>query len=119
MKEIFAKIGSTLGRLQVKRVAALLLVSLVLMTTSALAADLSPRIESKLNRLTQQGEGGRPRTTGQWEARNEELQGQPGKRIEQIGEQSAEAVGAMANIYPQNAKTLTPGVDNGELPKDD
>lgn len=119
MKETLTRISKALGKLQIRRIAALVLVSLVLMTNTVLAADLSPNIESKLDRLINQGNTGRPRTTGQWQARNEELHGKPGEQLEQIGEQTADAVGSMAEIYPQNAKTLVPGVDNGELPSDD
>jgi hypothetical protein len=56
---------------------------------------------------------------GQWEAESESLEGQPGKQLKRIAKESADAVKNMAEIYPQNAKTLTPGIDNGALPNDD
>ncbi len=118
MKNFFSKLASALSLLPVTRIAAALLVTLMLMTTTAVAADLSPSVESKLNRMINQGENGRPRTTAQWQAKNEELKGKPGEQLEEIGKETADAVSNMADIYPQNAKTLTPGVSNGELPKD-
>lgn len=62
---------------------------------------------------------GRPRTMGQWEAENQALEGQPGEKLKRIAKESADAVKNMAEIYPENIKTLTPGVDGGKLPTDD
>ena len=118
MKNFFSKVASALNSLQLAKVAAVFLMTLMLMTSAAIAADLSPAVESKLNRMINQGENGRPRTTAQWQAKNEELKGKPGEQLEEIGKETADAVSNMADIYPQNAQTLTPGVDNGELPSD-
>lgn len=119
MIAIFARIGAVLRALRIRQLLAALLVGAILLTTNIADASLSSETQANLDRVTEQGETGRPRTTGQWEAERDSLQGKPIKRLERITEETADAVGEMAEIYPQNAKTLTPGVGNGELPEDD
>lgn len=120
MQTLFTRVNAFLKTLQVRQFLSMLLVGAIFMTTSVAKADLTPGVKAELDRVTTQGEvDGRPRTTRQWEAENEALQGNPVKQLERIAEQSADAIGEMAEIYPQNAKTLTPGMENGRLPQDD
>ncbi len=119
MKAFFSKIRAAVKALQVRQFVAIALMGALLLTTSVDEANLSANAKARLNDIAAQGETGRPRTSGQWEARNEALQGNPGEQLKQIAEQTVDAVGEMAEIYPQNAKTLAPGMDNGRLPRDD
>ncbi|MDB9526692.1 hypothetical protein PN498_11880 [Oscillatoria sp. CS-180] len=118
MAAIFTKLSRMLSNIQWKQLAVACCVSVILLTANMPEANLDPGVQSRLNTLTEQGETGRPRTTGQWQAENEVLQGKPVEQAKRIGKEAADAVEEMAEIYPQNVKTLTPGVDNGRLPKD-
>jgi hypothetical protein len=119
MKTIFSRIAAAFGLFQVKQIISVVLVGMVLLTTSVDEANLSSGVKAKLDELTTQGETGRPRTTRQWQNENEALQGEPGKQLERIAKESTDAIGEMAEIYPQNAKTVTPGLNGGALPEDD
>ena len=114
----FKRLRSALSSLQLQRFAAVAFVGFFLLTTSVDSADLPGSTKAMLNDMIARGEEGRPVTTAQWEAQNEKLEGNPAERLEQIAKQSADAVDEMADIYPNNAKALTPGVDQGALPKD-
>ena len=57
-------------------------------------------------------------TTRQWQAERQHLKGQPGKTAERITKEAGEAVDEMADIYPDNAETLLPGMENRSLEED-
>lgn len=119
MRALCERVNAWAHTFQVKQLFAAVFVGVLVLTTSAAEANLSPGVKAELDRVTTpSGEVNRPRTTRQWEAENEELQGNPIQQLERIAEQTADAVSEMADIYPQNAKTLTPGMGNGRLPKD-
>ena len=104
---------------QQQNLAAIALVGFVLLTTSVDSSSLQPSTKAMLNDMIARGENGRPVTTAQWKAENEQLQGNPGKQLERIQEETADAVGEMAEIYPGNAKTVLPGMSNDSLERDD
>lgn len=123
MKTLFTRIKVILKGFQIRQLLAALLVGLILITVSATEAtaapaNLKPGVKADLERVTDQGETGRPRTTGQWQSEKESLEGKPLQAAQRMAKEAADAVGEMAEIYPQNVKTLTPGVDNGKLPQD-
>jgi len=129
MRAIFERIRAVISVFQsvfrLQQWIAVALVGVVLMASgssqaapSTQDADIDSDVKTELQRLANEGEEGRPRTSGQWQAENEELQGKPGKQLKRIVRESADAVEEMSEIYPQNAKTLTPGVEDGKLPKD-
>jgi len=119
MKAIFASLGKVLTRIQWKQFAVACSAIVILLTANGVSARQTAKDPAYSGQLPPTEDVGRPRTMGQWEAENEALEGQPGKQLKRIAEESADAVKNMAEIYPQNAKTLIPGVDNGELPTDD
>ncbi|MBD1875494.1 hypothetical protein H6F75_18600 [Nodosilinea sp. FACHB-131] len=119
MKNIFGALKGMLSRIQWRQFAVACSAIVILMTANGVKAEQNTGNRAYSNELPPTQEVGRPRTMGQWEAEKDSLEGQPGKRIKRIAEESADAVKDMAGIYPQNARTLTPGVDNGELPNDD
>lgn len=119
MKAILTRISTALSSIQWQQILATCCVAVILLTTQIAKADLDTGVQNRLDKITAKGEDGRPRTSAQWQAENEALKGQPGEKLKRIGKESADAIEEMAEIYPQNAKTLTPGVDNGALPKDD
>ncbi len=105
--------------LRLQQFVAIAFVGLFLLTTSIDTADLKPSTKTMLNDMIARGETGRPVTTGQWQAENEQLQGEPGKQVKRIAKESADAVGEMGEIYPGNVKTLVPGLENKSLESDD
>lgn len=115
----FKRLRSALSSLQLQRFAAVAFVGFFLLTTSVDSADLPGSTKAMLNDMITRGETGRPVTTAQWKAENEKLEGNPARRADRIAKESADAVGEMAEIYPGNAKTLTPGMSNDSLERDD
>jgi hypothetical protein len=106
------RIYRMLASLQVQKVVAIAFVGLFLLTTSVNSADLDPSTKATLNDRVEQGANGRPMTTGQWQAKNERLQGKPVEQAKEIAKESADAIKKMGKIYPENAKTLLPGIEN-------
>ncbi|MEO0770849.1 MAG: hypothetical protein AAFY72_15755, partial [Cyanobacteria bacterium J06649_4] len=92
---------------------------LFLLTTSVDSADLPASTKIMLNDMIARGTEGRPVTSAQWKAENEALKGNPLERVERIAEESADAVGEMAEMYPDVAESTLPGIVNESLEKDD
>lgn len=118
IQKLFNAIAQIWQQWQMQRVVSAAFVAVLLLTTSVDTADLPASTKTMLNDMIARGEEGRPVTSGQWQAQNEALQGNPAEQLEQIAKQSADAIDEMADIYPNNAKALTPGVDQGKLPQD-
>lgn len=112
---VVQRIYRMLASLQVRKVAAIAFVGLFLLTTSVDSADLSSSTKATLNDMIEQGANGRPKTTGQWQAENERLQGKPAEQAKRIAKESADAIGKMGKIYPDNAKTVLPGMENSSV----
>ncbi|MEB3358232.1 MAG: hypothetical protein VKK04_16020 [Synechococcales bacterium] len=49
----------------------------------------------------------RPKTTGEWQAEAEEVEGQPVERAKRIAKESADAVEDFAGLYPDVAERTT------------
>jgi hypothetical protein len=119
MKAVFGFLKEVLHRIHWKQFAVACSAVIVLLAASGAETKQNYAEKAYNGQLPPAGEVGRPRTMNQWDAENEALEGQPVEKLKRIAEESADAVKNMAGIYPQNAKTLTPGSDNGELPTDD
>lgn len=120
MKAILGTLTRALSRIRWQQFAVACSAVIILLTANGVDARQSASRQATANQdLPPTEDVGRPRTMNQWQAENDALEGQPGQKLKRIAEESADAVKNMAEIYPQNAKTLTPGVDNGKLPTDD
>ncbi len=120
MEAIFGSLKKVLHSIHWKQFAVACSAVVILLTASGVdARQNASRQAYSNNEIPPTEDVGRPRTMNQWQAENEALEGQPGEKLKRIAEESADAVKNMAEIYPQNAKTLTPGVNNGRLPTDD
>ena len=115
----FQQVRGALSSLQLQRFVAVAFVGLFLLTTSIDSSNLNSSTKSMLNDVISRGEDGRPVTTAQWSAENRELKGNPIERAERIAEETADAVGEMAEIYPDTAKSTLPGLTNESLEADD
>jgi hypothetical protein len=118
MKTIFVRIREMLSRTQWQRAIAACCVGILLLTTQIVDASLKSS-QNQLDRVTAQGESGRPRTTGQWQAEKESLEGKPVKVLERMGKEATDAAGDLAETYSQTVKDLVPGVETNGLPQDD
>ena len=98
---------------------AIAFVGMFLLTTSVDNSSLNGSTKAMLNDMIARGENGRPVTSAQWKAENEKLQGDPGKQAKRIAKETGDAVEEMSEIYPGNAKDLTPGLSNDSLERDD
>jgi len=121
MKAIFVRVSEILKNIPWQRAIAVCFVGLMVlsMPTIQLAdARVDSSTQNRLDKVRDKGEQGRPRTTGQWQSEKESLSGQPGKVIERMGKEAADAAGNAADTYGQTIKDLTPGLESNELPKD-
>ena len=118
-QSISNRLSKLRGQLQPQRWIPIAFVGLFLLATSVDSSSLNQSTKDALNDLISRGETGRPVTTGQWQSENEKLQGKPGKQAKRIAKETGDAVGEMGEIYPDNVKTLTPGVENRSLESDD
>jgi hypothetical protein len=105
--------------LQPQRWVPVAFVGLFLLANSVDSSSLNQSTKDALNDLISRGENGRPVTTRQWQAERDQLKGKPGKKAERISKETVDAVDEMTDIYPGNAKTLTPGMENRSLEKDE
>lgn len=115
----FRKFSDIFSGIKLQSVISIAFVGFFLLTTSVDNANLPGSTKAMLNDLISRGEEGRPVTTGQWQAENEKLQGQPGKQAKRIAKESADAIGEMGEIYPDTAKSTLPGLENKSLERDD
>jgi hypothetical protein len=105
------KIGSWLKEFQVKRVLVAVMVGFLLLSTSIGCnsqtrnlTSQNPDLTSKVLDRVHQNDSDRPKTTGEWNREARQVEGMPGKRIERIGKESAEAVKEFGGVYPDTAK---------------
>ena len=116
---VFQGLSGIFSGINLKTMMSAAFVGLLLLTTSVDSADLPGSTKAMLNDMIARGAEGRPVTTGQWQAENEALQGQPAKQAKRIAKESADAVGEMGEMYPDTAKSSLPGVENKSLERDD
>jgi hypothetical protein len=99
-----AKISSLFNQTQVKQLLSIAIVGLVLVANNVAPERTSKATVDRLDRLVQQENPDRPKTTAQWQQQAEEVKGRPGERLKRIGEQSADAVKEFGSSYPDVAK---------------
>lgn len=116
---VFSSLSRFFAGLRLQSVISVAFVGFFLLTSSVDSANLPNSTKTMLNDMIARGAEGRPVTTGQWQAENEELQGQPAKQAKRIAKESADAVGEMGEMYPDTAKSTLPGVENKSLERDD
>ena len=114
-----SEISPVFAGLKLQSAISVAFVGFFLLTTSVDSANLPNSTKTMLNDMISRGTEGRPVTTGQWQAENEALQGQPAKQAKRIAKESADAVGEMGEMYPDTAKSTLPGVENKSLERDD
>ncbi|MBX9258939.1 hypothetical protein H1Q63_34320 [Desmonostoc muscorum CCALA 125] len=106
-------ISSLLKGLQVKRFLAVVLVGFLVLTTNMASGYSNQDLGQRVRQQVQQDDSRRPKTTGEWNKEARETEGSPGKRLQKIGEESAEAFKQFGSGYVEGAqKTARDVQDN-------
>lgn len=109
-----AQLSSLLKGLQIKNVFAAVLVGVLLLTTHGNYGQNNSEVGR--DRL-HQTDSVRPKTTGEWNQEARETEGQPGKRVQKIVEESAEAIKEFGSMYPDTAKRSLSEANNNQAQK--
>jgi predicted PurR-regulated permease PerM len=105
ISKAIAPVLSWLQGLQIQRLMAVMLVGLLLLAPNVALADSgSNSLTEKVRQLVHQDDSQRPKTTGEWQQEAREVEGSPGERLENIAEESAEAVKDFGTLYPDTAE---------------
>lgn len=111
---VTAEIGSWLKEFQVKRFLVVVMVGLVLVTTNFTSDRQDRGLTGELLDRVHQNDSDRPKTTGEWNREARQVEGMPGKRIERIAKESAEAVKEFGEVFPDTAKRSANELKNSD-----
>jgi len=105
ISKAIAPVLSWLQGLQIQRLMAVMLVGLLLLAPNVALADSgSNSLTEKVRQLVHQDDSQRPKSTGEWQQEAREVEGSPGERLQNIAEESAEAVKDFGTLYPDTAE---------------
>ncbi|RUR85703.1 hypothetical protein ACF3DV_24905 [Chlorogloeopsis fritschii PCC 9212] len=113
VSKVFASINSLLQGLQVKRFLSIILVGCLLLTTNVAFGNDSQNLTEKVREKVQQNDAQRPKTVGQWNREARETEGNPGERLQRIGQQSGEAFKEFGSGYAEGSKETARDVGEG------
>jgi hypothetical protein len=107
ISQTLAQITSLINGLQFKRFFAVVLVGFILLTTNV---DSKQNNQSLAKQVREQAEidSVRPKTTREWYKEARETEDSPGKRLENIAEETVKAVQEFGALYPDTAKRSAP-----------
>ncbi|MEA5601123.1 hypothetical protein [Nostoc sp. UHCC 0252] len=107
-----SEISSLLKGLQVKSFVAVVLVGFLVLTTNVTYGQNDKGLKERVREQIEQNDAQRPKTTGQWNKEARETEGSLGKRLEKIGEESAEAFKEFGSGYVEGAQKTASDVGN-------
>src|SRR5918998_3444742 len=87
-----AHITSLINGLQVKRFFAVVLVGFILLTTNVDSKQNNKELTKQVREQAEQIDSVRPKTTREWYKEARETEDSPGERLQNIAEESAQAV---------------------------
>ncbi|MEH2177861.1 hypothetical protein [Nostoc sp.] len=99
-----SQISSLLKGLQIKGFLAVVIVGFLMLTTNIAAGQNNTGLKERVREQIQQNDSQRPRTLGEWNKEARETEGAPGKRLEKIGKESAEAFKQFGSGYVEGAQ---------------
>lgn len=107
-------ITALINGLQFKRFLAVVLVGFIVLTTNTNvdAKQNNKTLTKQVREQAEQIDSVRPKTTNEWYKEARETENSPGKRLENIAEESAQAVKEFGSIYPDNAKRTAPNLQD-------
>jgi len=103
-----AHITSLINGLQVKRFFAVVLVGFILLTTNVDSGQNNKALTKQVREQAEQIDSVRPKTTREWYKEARETEDSPGERLQNIAEESAQAVKEFGSLYPDTAKRTAP-----------
>jgi cell division protein FtsB len=108
-----AHITSLINGLQVKRFLAVVLVGFILLTTNNVDSKQNNKALTKqVREQAEQIDSVRPKTTREWYKEARETEDSPGERLQNIAEESAQAVKEFGSLYPDTAKRTAPALQD-------
>ncbi|MBD2461399.1 hypothetical protein H6G89_10100 [Oscillatoria sp. FACHB-1407] len=103
-----ATLSSFLRKLQVKQLLSVVLVGIVLLTVSADPSHGDRKqnrgLDKRVSDTAHQIDSERPKTMGEWEREARQTEDNVGDRVENIVEESGQALKEWGGLYPDTAK---------------
>ncbi|TVP58939.1 MAG: hypothetical protein EA343_20770 [Nodularia sp. (in: Bacteria)] len=106
-------INFLLQGVQIKSLLAVVLVALMTLTTNVAFGQNNQVLKEQVRQDIQQDDSQRPKTLREWNQEARETEGSPGKRLQKIGEESAEAFKEFGSGYIEGAKKTARDIQNG------
>ncbi|MEH1907873.1 MAG: hypothetical protein V7L05_07120 [Nostoc sp.] len=97
-------ISSLLKGLQIKGFLAVVVVGFLVLTTNVTYGQNDKALGERVREQVQQDDSQRPKTIGEWNKEARQTEGSPGKRLQKIGEESAEAFKQFGSKYVEGAQ---------------
>jgi hypothetical protein len=107
-----AHITSLINGLQVNRFFAVVLVGFILLTTNVDSKQNNKALTKQVREQAEQIDSVRPKTTREWYKEARETEDSPGERLQNIAEESAQAVKEFGSLYPDTAKRTAPALQD-------
>ncbi|MEA5514622.1 hypothetical protein [Nodularia sp. UHCC 0506] len=106
-------ISSLFQGVQVKRFLAVVLVGFLTLTTNFALGQNNQILKEQVRQDIEQDDSQRPKTMKEWNQEARETEGFPGKRLQKIGEESAEAFTEFGSGYVEGAKKTARDIQKG------
>lgn len=106
-------IKSLLKKFQLQHLVAVFLVVLMTLNTDVTLGQNNQLLRQKVREDIHQDDSQRPKTIREWNQEARETADYPGKRLQKIGEESAEAFKEFGSGYVEGAKKTARDVQNG------
>jgi len=106
-------ISFLMQKIQIKSFVAVVLAGLMTLTTNAALGQNNQVLKEQVRQDIQQDDSQRPKTTREWNQEARETEGDLGKRLQKIGEESAEAFKEFGSGYVEGAKKTARDVQKG------
>ena len=106
----FVQINSWFQGFQTQRFFAVVLVGFLVLTPNLAALGNNKA-------LAKEGESVRPTTTNEWYEEARETEDAPGERLQNIAEESAQAIKQFGSVYPETAKKSANALDEDKAQK--
>ncbi|MEH2146860.1 hypothetical protein [Nostoc sp.] len=97
-------ISTLLKGLQIKGFLAVVIVGFLMLTTNVAYGQNDKALGERVREQVEQNDSQRPKTIGEWNKEARETEGSPGKRLEKIGKESAEAFKQFGSGYVEGAQ---------------
>ncbi len=108
-------ISSLLKGLQIKGFLAVVIVGFLMLTTNVAYGQNDKPLSERVREQVEQNDSQRPKTVGEWNKEARETEGSPGKRLQKIGEESAEAFKEFGSGYVEGAQETADDVGNNAV----